>query len=126
MGNKLTLGILVLFAVLTAAVGAAQARDNFGAIAYSPDTRGWGTSYDFRSRGAAESYSMSQCGARGDQGCRVVLWFRNACGALAVNSDGANGWGWAYARGNAERIALQNCNAYGGGCWTLAWACTTR
>ncbi|MGH6824676.1 DUF4189 domain-containing protein [Methyloceanibacter sp.] len=115
-----------LFAVaLAISTGSARAWDHYGAIAYSSDTKGWGTSYDDASRGLAEAWAMSRCSASGDQGCRVVLWFKNACGALVVG-PGGSGWGWAYARGTAERIALNQCNANGSGCQIQAWACTTR
>jgi Domain of unknown function (DUF4189) len=116
----------VLFAAMLAiSTGSALAWDHYGAIAYSSDTKGWGSAWDYGSRGAAESYAMSRCAARGDQGCTVVLWFKNACGALAVG-PGGSGWGWAYARGTAEQIALNHCNANGAGCQIMSWACTTR
>jgi len=39
----------------------------------------------------------------------VVLWFKNACGALAAGEDD-HGTGWAKSRGEAEDMALSNCN----------------
>lgn len=109
--------------IMIAAAGAASA-DNFGAIAYSNTTGAYGYSYDHRSRGSAEVRAMSECRARG-RGCKVAIWFKNACGSVAA---GSNGWGsaWASTRRDAERAAIRNCSRYTGGCRTVAWTCTSR
>jgi len=100
-----------------------QAQDNYGAIAYSSSTGRYGYSYDWGSRAEAEDYARSQCG-RSD--CAVKVWFKNACGALAVGRRGALGWGWAGSRGQAEGRALSECQARASGCNIRSWACTTR
>jgi hypothetical protein len=99
------------------------AYDNYGAIAYSKNTGAWGTSYNFSTRSAAESHALRRCG-RGD--CRIIVWFKNACGALAVGDNGAFGWGWAGSRATAEAIALTECSARARGCHVRCWACTDR
>jgi hypothetical protein len=101
----------------------AQARDNYGAIAYSFSTGRYGYSYDWPSRAEAENYARSQCGI-GD--CAVKVWFKNACGALAVGRGSAYGWGWAGSRGQAEGSALSECQARSAGCRVRVWSCTTR
>jgi hypothetical protein len=101
----------------------AQAQDNYGAIAYSSSTGRYGHSYDFGSRAEAEDYAISQCG-RSD--CVVKVWFKNACGALAVGQRGALGWGWAGSRGSAEDRALNECQSRTSECSVRTWACTTR
>ena len=101
----------------------AQAQDNYGAIAYSSSTGRYGYSYDFGSRAEAENYAISKCG-RGD--CVVKVWFKNACGALAVGRRGALGWGLAGSRGSAEDRALSECQSRTSGCSVRTWACTTR
>jgi hypothetical protein len=96
--------------------------DNFGAIAFSQSSGAHGWSYDFGSRWAAEDAALRQCG--GD--CSVVVWFRNACGALAVGGGNAYGTGWSASRHEAEAIALSNCYQHSGSCSIRRWACTTR
>jgi serine/threonine-protein kinase len=95
--------------------------DNYGAIAFSNSSGAWGTSHDYGSRRSAEQSALNRCGA----GCSVVLWFRNACGALATTQNHAYGTGWATDLGDAQNIALSGCRPYGS-CGITAWACTTR
>ncbi len=101
--------------------GTARADDNYGAIAFSQDDGSYGYAYDYDSRASAESQALAKCGT---DSCSVVLWFMNACGALATGDGNAYGTGWASSRGEAERIAMSNCEA--NGCSILAWVCTTR
>jgi serine/threonine-protein kinase len=105
-------------------IDGAAAQDNYGAIAYSPSTGAHGWAYDYGSRAAAEQVALSNCGQHADD-CVVPIWFRNACGALAVGADGY-GSGWGSNRNLAERYALQSCRKYTSGCWIKRWACTTR
>ena len=103
----------------------AQARDNYGSIAFSQTTGAHGYSYDYPSRGAAQNRAMQECRRYGG-GCRIAAWFKNACGALAVGNG--NGWGaeWGNTRGEAERLALQRCGSHTSNCWVRRWVCTTR
>jgi serine/threonine-protein kinase len=96
--------------------------DRFGAIAYSASSGAWGTSYDYQTRAEAEQRALSRC-AQGD--CQVRVWFRNACGALAVGRGNCMGWGWASDKDEAQRKALNNCRQYGTGCSVKCWACTS-
>jgi serine/threonine-protein kinase len=112
-----------LFCVALALQSApAAAQDYYGAIAYSSDSGALGWGNDHRSRRGAENGALSQCGA----GCSVVLWFKNACGAIATASDGSYGTGWSGSRREAEAIAMNNCRARAGGCTLQRWVCTTR
>src|SRR5215470_9314432 len=86
------------------------AQEYYGAIAYSPTTRAHGWSYDYDSRGEAERRALDQC-SRHAQDCVVPVWFRNACGALAVGADGY-GSGWGESRKAAETFAVQSCGRY--------------
>lgn len=105
--------------------GAAYARDNYGAIAYSPSTGAHGYSYDYASRAVAERKALAEC-RKHARDCQVPLWFRNACGALAVGNGGGWGTGWGSNRALAERYALQSCSQYTKGCSVIRWVCTTR
>jgi hypothetical protein len=97
--------------------------DLYGAIAYSSSTGRHGYSYDWGSRSEAEDYARSKCGS-GD--CAIKVWFKNACGALAVGRRGGTGWGWSSSRGAAESVALNECQSRTSGCNIRTWACTTR
>jgi hypothetical protein len=113
---------VAVVAVLTAGFSSqAFAYDNYGAIAFSNSTGAWGTAYDYGSRQSAEQAAVNRCGA----GCFAVVWFRNACGALASTRDHGYGSGWATDLGVAQNIAIQGCSQYGS-CTITAWACTTR
>ena len=92
--------------------GPGRSGGGYGAIAISNSVNGdlqWGTSYNYDSRARAEAVAMRFCIAGGFPGCRVRLWFSNACAALVTT---ANGRWWAYWRGSlaaARRAALAEC-----------------
>jgi serine/threonine-protein kinase len=100
------------------------AREFYGAIAYSPATRAHGWAYDYTSRGDAKHHALAQCNRHADD-CVVPVWFRNACGALAVGADGY-GSGWGASRKSAEGQAIQSCRRYSGNCVVIRWVCTSR
>jgi len=120
---------VVLLGLLVAGFGARAAEDGateefYGAIAYSPTNRAHGWSYDYPSRKDAERRALAQCRQHAED-CIVPVWFRNACGALAVGSDGY-GSGWGSSRKSAEGQAIQSCRRYSGGCAVIRWVCTTQ
>jgi hypothetical protein len=98
------------------------AADYYAAIAFSQETGAHGYSNDFRTRGGAEERALRECGGA----CQVVLWFRNACGALAVGANNGYGTGWATSRRAAENIAMSGCNQNAASCGVARWVCTTR
>ncbi|HLH92585.1 MAG TPA: DUF4189 domain-containing protein [Xanthobacteraceae bacterium] len=100
----------------------ASARDYYGAIAFSVENGALGWAYDYGSRDAAENEATSKCGGS----CEPVLWFRNACGAIATSSDHSYGTGWATSRGEAEEIAMRGCRKHADDCSVQRWVCTTR
>jgi serine/threonine-protein kinase len=103
-----------------------SARNYFGAIAYSTTSGAYGYSYDYPTRSEAEARAISECRTRGS-GCEVVIWYRNACGALATAPNGARGWAWAATRKKAQNSALEYCRNHGGDdCGVLCWSCATR
>lgn len=112
--------------VLALTFGAAgAAADNYGAIAYSPSTGAHGWSYDYNSRSAAESVALANCRKHAGD-CVIPIWFRNACGALAVGAGNGYGSGWGTSRSIAEGYALKTCRQHTSGCAIRRWACTTR
>jgi serine/threonine-protein kinase len=120
--RKLTAVTLVPLLALTLGSTAALA-DYFGAIAFSQDSGSVGYSYDYGGQAGAEQRALQECG---DGACMVVVWFQNACGALAIGDGNGYGTGWAGTRADAEQIALSNCAQYTTNCANNTWACTTR
>lgn len=108
--------------LLLASVSTAQVFDYFGAIAYGKQSRRWGSSFDFKTRVVAERRALGQCGA---DDCEVIVWFKNACAALARAGNEDLGWAWADSRAEAERVALGYCSKAGAGCQIVVWACST-
>jgi uncharacterized protein DUF4189 len=111
--------------LLLAFAGAAEARDYYGAIAYSRTTRAQGYVYDQDSQDEAESAALVSCSDLAAD-CEPVTWFRNACGALAVSSDGAYGTSWGEDEATAEKKALKACGEYAKDCQIVRRVCTTR
>jgi hypothetical protein len=108
--------------ILAVSQATEAAADNFGAIAYSASSGAHGYSYDFGSRGEAEERALAECG----RGCEVVLWFKNACGALAAGPDHGYGVGWSGSRREAEAIAMRYCRENSSDCEVVRWVCTAR
>ncbi len=112
--------LAALWAALTTGIQGASA---YGAIAANGCGR-WGYSHGFGSRAEAFSRAMRECGT---QGCKIVASVHNACGALATDGTtrcGAQGYGAASTRAQAESIALVQCARYGGrSCTVRAWVC---
>ena len=116
--------ILILAASIMGFAVGARAEDHFGAIAYSPSSHADGYSYDYSTQAEAEERALAECNSRGD-GCQSVLWFRNACGALAVGPEGW-GTGWAEDQEGAEQNAIEECKGHSDNCSVTRWACATR
>lgn len=110
-------------ATLVLAPKSAMADDYFGAIAFSQQSGSHGYAYDYDSRETAEREAMEQCG---ESSCAIVVWFKNACAALAVGTGNGYGYGWAADRAEAESTALSNCRSNSQGCSIDRWVCTTR
>jgi Domain of unknown function (DUF4189) len=120
-----TLSAAAVLVALLASAGAAEARDYYGAIAYSPSTGAYGYSYDHVSRANAETAALAACSEHAGD-CQVPVWFRNACAALAVGNGGSWGTGWGSSRRLAERFARRTCGEHASNCAVIRWVCTTR
>lgn len=110
--------------LLLALAGAVEARDYFGALSYSRTTRAHGYANDQPTREDAEAAAITACSDLATD-CEAVMWFGNACGALAVGPDG---WGshWDVSQQGAEKKALDACKEYSKDCVVVRWVCTTR
>jgi len=103
--------------------GAVLGADYFGAIAWSPQSKVYGWANDFSSRAAAEKAAVTHCAKRAKD-CQAVLWFKSACGALAVGPKGDAGWAWAENQPQADRSALQACAKHSKACTVKQRLCT--
>jgi hypothetical protein len=92
----LGIALVTAVAVVTLPTPAGNTQpDTFGAISWSRRTGAQGYAWGYRSRVAAENRSLEECEIRAGTGdCRVLVWFRNACGSIAATRDGAVGTGW--------------------------------
>lgn len=87
----------------------------------------FGYAFDDLSPEAAALRAWAQCKA---QECKVVLSFRRACAALAVDANnvcGPHGWAHAPTLGRAQNMASETCHKYGGrNCMIRAWVCDAK
>ena len=125
--SLLQMTLALLLGVLATSV---QAQDGaaYGAIAFGATSRGeavvYGAAWNHDSRGAATAVALEACLRKGGKDCREVAWFRNGCGALAVDQDGDAQPETAASREEAEAKALRACEAAGGsGCSIMGSAC---
>jgi hypothetical protein len=119
------LRVLPAVVLIFAWSGAVEARDYYGAISYSKTTRSLGYVYDMDSQDEAESAALIACSDFAPD-CEPMVWFRNACGAMAISSDGAWGSNWGEDEATAEKKALAGCGQYAKDCQIVRWVCTTR
>ena len=122
--------MLRLCAFVAAVFLAATAQANaatFGAIAFSAPTSSLALQSQCSSRGQCERAALNRCYRKSSRprACRVLVWFKNACGAFAGSRNGAYGTGWGndvnLAMGFAEKVCRQNG---GRGCHTSAFVCS--
>jgi hypothetical protein len=107
-----------------AAAHAAHGAEYYGAIAYSAGKKAHGWSKDFPSRAAAEKAAVASC-AKHAEDCKSVLWFKNACGALALGPKGA-GWAWDLKQEAADTSAVSACAKHSTACTVKRRVCTSR
>ena len=94
------------------APGSGASRSSYGAIAISDSDKGalrWGKAYGYESRARAEAAAVRFCMAGGLPGCRVRLWFFNACAALVTTSDGTWWTDWRGSLAAARQVTLAEC-----------------
>ncbi|MGO7045255.1 DUF4189 domain-containing protein [Rhizobium johnstonii] len=82
-----------------------------------PDAIGWSHAYD--NRGDAETVARRNCDSSAND-CRIAIWFRNGCGAVAVGHRG----GWGYDGREAQRQAIRSCRKQTGSCRVIRWQCS--
>ena len=93
----------------------------YGAIAYSPSTGRFGSSWNSRSPEGAERQAMSMCN-RSD--CRVLMPLANNCGALAVARNGGYIWATGATLYDAKLRTSNRCTQKYGGCKLICSVCS--
>jgi hypothetical protein len=115
------LAALALLAVLPAL---ALAQELFGSIAYSAKENQYGWANNYVTRDAAEEAALASC-RKTSSDCKVVLWFRNACGALVTWPEG-HATAWDDTQEGAVNKALKSCSARSNGCALTRSFCTGK
>ena len=100
----------------------AFAQDQYGAIAYSQQSQHYGWSVNMNSQNEAETAAMNQCYNYGSD-CKDI-WYSNACGALAIGSDGGWGMNWGENTAQASNKAIAQCNNVSKDCKIEFTKCT--
>jgi hypothetical protein len=113
---------VVLILAFIPAVILAQAKEYYGAIAYSPRTGAHGWSFNHPSRTAAEKVALSNCKKLAPD-CKTQVWFKNACGALAVGADGF-GTAWGNPQQAADDEAFKLCAKHSKACAVIRRVCS--
>jgi hypothetical protein len=126
MKNVRTLSVIGVVLLSIPSIAPAQARDFHGAIAFGIDNGAYGVSSDFGSRAGAEHAALRLCRSYGGQGCKIVVWFKNACGGLAISQRNGFGAGWAESAEEAREMALDGCYRYNPTCQGEKVVCTAR
>ena len=115
--------IALAAATIAAMVGVTVRANAAGALAVNK-CGAYGYSYSYGSDGEASDAALRNC--QGD-GCHVVANITGACAAFYWDDNdhcGAQGWGYASSRAEAEGIAAKFCTNYGGAnCVLRAWVC---
>ena len=119
-------GLLVVAGIAAAALTFGSPARAAGALAVG-DCGAYGWVYGANSPGEAGQTALQQCRSHGGHNCQVKEYIEGACAALATDesqSCGAMGWGRAPSRNQAEEVALQYCQQYGGNnCTIRRWVC---
>jgi len=101
---------VVAMAILITVPFGHTASAGYGSIAFSQDSGAYGYSWNYSTRNTAERRALRECRSQG-RGCQVIMWFRNACAALAVGYGNAYGWAWNTSRRQARIRALDECSS---------------
>lgn len=103
------------------------AANKYGAIAYSSSTGAYGYSYNSKNKYSANKRAIRSCRIRASKkDCKVVVGFKNACGALAKGYNRKFGYGSAAQKTIAKRHALNVCHRYANRCRVVRTVCTDR
>ncbi len=101
--------------------------DVWGALAVSPSTLLWGSSWNWKSQKEAESEALRRCHLAGGQGaCKIIVTVPDVCASLALSSAQKiiSVGGPAGAANFADNNAILRCQRAGGkSCAVVASFC---
>ena len=112
----------LLLIIVTLSPAAALGQDHDGAIAYSPRTKAHGWAFNHPSQKAAQATALYNCRQHAPD-CKTVVWFLNACAALATG-EGGYGSAWGSTQAAADKEALKLCASHTKGCTIARRVCT--
>jgi len=120
---KLRIPAVSLLALFLVSSAVAYQDESFGAIAYSKRSQHYGYATGKHSRRAAEERELELCDRRD---CKVEVWFKNNCAALATGSEGQIvGWAYNDRESRARDRALDECRDRNGHrCHIVVAACS--
>lgn len=100
------------------ATAPSASEDLWGSIVFSKNSGGgytWAFVWNAGGHEPARQEAVDLCQQEGGSNCAEIGWFRNACGALAVDPTGVGGYGtgWGSDTGEAEAMALLECESAG-------------
>ena len=122
------LGTMIVLLGLLAALPA-HAQDVYGAIAFGHSDKAqaaaYGFAWNYAEQDDAEAAARGACSDAGGADCAVFSWFRNGCGALAMDRYGRVQASSARSIERAEERAMRGCESGGGaGCAIVEALCT--
>ena len=106
----------LMLCLMVVASSPASAQSLYGSIAFSEEYGGgyaWGMAWSYGTLSEAQNNAISECRRKGGTNCGEIVWFRDACGALAIGDNGGYGSGWGTSYGIAQQYALNTCQSYG-------------
>jgi hypothetical protein len=105
----------IIATALLCTSGTAMAGDNWGALAYNPTTKDFGTATNYSILREAKAAAMQGCvRMHNSPYCQIIGVFRNDCAALAIGPGGAGYTDYPNPQ-QAEAKALEECRKNGGG-----------
>lgn len=119
---------VTIAATLVLLVDPARAQNAHGSIAVGQTTSGesvaYGFAWNYIARDEAREAALNACRVGGGTGCVELAWFRNGCGALAVDQYGSAQAKSAITQDQAQERAVRTCEASGGsGCAVVGSQC---
>lgn len=117
--------IAPIAAFLVLCFAAIPARAQYGALAYDPDSRIWGRSYNQPSPRDADGVALSFCRS---PGCRIVARTGpGQCGVIAAANSGTHyHWATRYSQQEAGYAAMIGCQQESGQYCTVIVAVCNR
>jgi len=109
----------LMLSLMVVASSPTSAQSLYGSTAFSQDSGGgyaWGMAWSYGSLSEARNGAISECRRHGGTNCFEVVWFRDACGALAIGDNNGYGSGWGTSSSLAEQYALNSCRSYNRNC----------